>query len=178
VTSASNDTSAIGPSRHFACVQQLGRFRREADIAPWPFMHSPTITAGRSLSTCLLPQYFHSGMNCDLGCGDRSATEPISFNTILISASISATSCGVRCGRRCETRLGTANIPALTVRNTPNHSASTSAASTSDPRAPAPDDQLVAVGGGGGHHLVTLATTPYGRMADGRGLRNGRRYLS
>src|SRR5229473_2742382 len=38
-----------------------------------------------------------------------------------------------RCGNRCDTRDGTASIEARTVRSTPNHAASTSAASTSDP---------------------------------------------
>ena len=59
---------------------------------------------------------------------------PTSVSTALTSLSISATSCAVRCGKRCATRLGTASIPARTVLKTPDHAASTSAASTSDPR--------------------------------------------
>jgi hypothetical protein len=58
----------------------------------------------------------------------------ISISTSLTSASISVTSCGVMSGNRCDILDRTASIEARTVRNTPPHSASTSAASTSDPR--------------------------------------------
>jgi hypothetical protein len=42
----------------------------------------------------------------------------------------------IKRGSRCWPRDGTASIPARTVRNTPDHAASTSPASTSSRRAP------------------------------------------
>ncbi len=66
-------------------------------------------------------------------CRRRLRAQP-SDNTALISVSISLMVCAFSVGQRCATRLGTANSPALTVRSTPDHAASTSAASTNSPR--------------------------------------------
>ena len=57
----------------------------------------------------------------------------MSVSTARTSASISATSCAERCGNLAAHREGTANIPARTMRSTPDHSASTADASTSSP---------------------------------------------
>jgi hypothetical protein len=58
---------------------------------------------------------------------------PISVNAARTSRSISLTSCAG--DNRCDSRDGTASIPALTVRKTLDHSASTAAAGTNSRRA-------------------------------------------